>query len=49
VDDDRDQVLSLTALLRTEAYDVRGLHAAADMPALLRWQAIQSPHRSAFR
>jgi two-component system response regulator MtrA len=31
VDDDRDQVLSLTALLRGEAYDVRGLHDAADI------------------
>jgi DNA-binding response OmpR family regulator len=31
VDDDRDQVLSLSALLRSEACDVRGLHDAADI------------------
>ena len=31
VDDDRDTVLSLTALLRTEGYDARGLHSAKDI------------------
>lgn len=31
VDDDRDLVLSLTALLRMEAHDARGLHEAGDL------------------
>jgi DNA-binding response OmpR family regulator len=31
VDDDRDTVLSLTVLLRTEGYDVQGLHDARDI------------------
>ena len=31
VDDDRDMVLSLTTLLRTEGYETRGLHNAADI------------------
>lgn len=31
VDDDRDLVLSLTALLRTEGYDARGVHDAANI------------------
>ena len=31
VDDDRDMVLSLTALLRTEGYEARGLYDASDI------------------
>ena len=31
VDDNRDTVLSLTALLRTEGYEARGLHHANDI------------------
>jgi DNA-binding response OmpR family regulator len=36
VDDDRDMVLSLTALLRTEAYDARGLYDARDIVQQVR-------------
>jgi len=36
VDDDPDLVLSLTALLRIEAYDVRGLHHAGDIVRQLK-------------
>jgi len=36
VDDNRDFVLSLTALLRAEAYETRGLHDAADILQQIR-------------
>ena len=36
VDDNRDFVLSLTALLRSEAYEARGLHDAADILQQIR-------------
>ena len=59
-DDDRDLVLSLTALLRMEGHDARGALSGFDfylmkpcdpnaLLMLLRWVRIESPFRTAFR